>query len=175
MSQSLKSVYLLIVFTGLFIVAISAEVSAQEVSATLKADVLKIFAESTMEIDVDGVKIRGHEIGNGKFKTCEGKSIDINNRPLRKSDRCPQPSGTHNVRAVSGEIVDLDAKTSTVELKDDAGTITKVFLPSSVRLVTDGELDQSSTMSFNMKDAKGRRLTIYFVISGRAEALTVGY
>lgn len=174
MTQSLKSGYLLIAFTGLFIVAFSAEGSAQELSSTLRADVLKSFAGATKEMEVDGVKIRGHEIGNGKFKTCEGKSIDINNRPLRKSEKCPQPSGTHNVWAVSGEITKLDAKTSTVEIKDDAGTIAKIFVPPSVRLVIDGKLDQSGMMSFEMKGVKGRRITFYFVVPERAEALSLG-
>lgn len=175
MAHTLKLRRSLAALAVLFISPLLAQGRTWEVSAALGGDVLKVFADSTKEMDIKGVPIRGHEIGNGKFRTCEGKVRDIGNNPLRKSDRCRQPSGTHTVKQLSGEIMGFAAERSTVTIKVDTGKLVEMFVPSSTRLVTSGRLDKSRTRSLSGTNVKGRRITVYFVIPERVEAVATDW
>ena len=175
MAHNPKSIHSLAALAVLFIIVLSSQSRAQGLNSALEGEVLKAYADSTKEVTVNGVRIRGHEIGNGKFRTCEGKSIDIGQNPIRRSDKCRDSSGTHTIKGVSGEFMDFDAEQSTVKFKDEDGNLTDIFVPLSARLVTGGRFDKSKTIELDGMGVRGRRITIFFVIPGRAEAIAVGY
>ena len=172
MAHRLQHSYTLTALAVLSIFSFSAKARAQEISSKLEEEVLKAFAESTEEMEVDGVKIRGHVIGNGKFKSCEGRVMDINNRPLSKADRCRQSGGPRNVVKLVGEVVGVDKEKSVIELKrDDTGEVVKLFIPPSIKLITDGRIDPRRTMSLEGMSIRTQKIAIFSVEPGRAEAV----
>jgi hypothetical protein len=134
---------------------------------------LKTFEDSTTEMIVDGEPVRGHDIGNNKFKPCTGDVVKIF-RPLRNSDKCPdegQPSGVQTFRA---NFIAWDQRTSFLEVrKQDSERSVRLYIPESIKLVSSGRLEKFDRSQLTKLDLSQLSDTvIYQVIPQRIEAIS---
>lgn len=172
MIRRLRRKHLLAALAALFVVALPGESLAQEISPTLEGEVLSVFQGSIKELQKSrDVRIRGHEIGGGKFKSCEGIVHDIGSYPLRNVDKCRESGRPNGVSVLSGEVVSLDAGASMLEIQDAAGARHRLFVPPSARLVNGGRLDKTQSPKLDVMSGKRIRVTVFSVIPERAEAI----
>ena len=135
---------------------------------------LRAYNESTKELVVGGERVRGHEIGNNKFRTCNGDVIEINNRPLRKSDKCREPSLPANIPSYRVAIMGWDEATSLLDVrKEGTDNIIRLYVPESATLVTPDQpkpLDRSKLK--NMDPSRLGEILIFQAIPERIEAIS---
>lgn len=135
---------------------------------------LRAYNESTKELVIGGERVRGHEIGNNKFRTCKGDVIEINNRPLRNSDKCREPGLPANIPSYRVDIMAWDETTSFLDVrKEGTNEILRLYVPESAKFVTPnrpGPLDRSKLK--NMDPSLLGEIVIFQAIPERIEGIS---
>jgi len=132
------------------------------------------YNDSTKELVVNASsKVRGHEIGNGQFKTCRGEVVQIRNRPLVPSDKCTEPPRPTNIAPRTVWVMDWDATKSILKLRFENDPKTyKLFVPNSIGQFSDGEFKGIDRGRFEWT-GQAHRITIFQIIPERIEAISL--
>ncbi len=146
-----------------------------QIDPELESKLAKKFAESAEELNLgDGIRVRGHQIGGGKFQPCTGDPIDMGKNKPKPSNPCPTSPGTHKLRMKRIFVISFDQEKRTMKVRVGGGLEEEIFIPQSIQVVNDGgDLVPLTTFSFD-GSPENQVITVLYFISGRAEAILVG-
>lgn len=140
----------------------------------LTTSLLRLYSQSAELVKIRGVEYLGHKTGPTEFTKCDGDKVDIGDQKPRKSDPCPIDGSPHSdIMNITGHVDRIDVASSMLEIRDNEGKKYSFFVPESARLISTGRIHKPGTAEVRHLTNRSLRITIFAVLSGRAEAVEV--